>query len=394
MSCLKAFEIDLPGFLAQPREDEFATFRDHYPRCPECSAEVRAWTELDDQLRRSAGSEPIGGAPASRHPSASLLAGYGDDPSGVGASERRDLERHLTACPSCRDELRALERFSPERLVTGAGAAATPKPRRQRLRPWLVSLGRLAWHPAVAYAVLILILLPTWLPTFSDRVRPAPAVAPSPLPLPSPSLLQRGLLSRADRNRPLAVSEQEAFSARESASSLRQIPVPTVAATDALARRREPAPIQERASGKKEAKAFGEKAFADAESFGVRGLAAKSRALVGARVPATRKPSAESPAPTVRLQSDRIVDVSAPSIRGEIRLRIPLPGGWGGEREVRIRVSDPTGRRELRERRAPEPGATEVEIGVPAAWLTPGLYRVELAAPRSGSAAAFAFRVP
>lgn len=387
MSCLKAFEIDLPGFLAQPREDEFATFRDHYPRCPECSAEVRAWTELDDQLRRTPGSERFGGAPSSRHPSASLLAGYGDDPSGVGASQRRDLERHLTACPSCRDELRALGRFSPERLATGtgtwAGAAPTPTPRRRRLRPWLASLGRLAWHPAVAYAVLLLILLPTWLPTFSDRVLPAPAVAPSPLPLPSP----RGSPSRTERKRPLAVSEQEAFSARKSGSSFRQIPVPAAVAIDALARRREPALVQEHA--------FREKALADAEPLGARGLAAKSRAFVGARsLPAIGKPSAESPAPTVRLQSDRIVDVSAPSIRGVIRLRIPLPGGWGGEREVQIRVSDSTGRRELRERRAPESGATEVEIGVPATWLTPGLYRVELAAPRSGSSAAFAFRVP
>ena len=375
MSCLKAFEIDLPGFLVRPREDEFATFRDHYPRCPECSAEVRAWTELDDQLRRRAGSEPSGGAPASRHPSASLLAGYEDDPSALGASERRDLERHLTACLSCRDELRALGHFSPERFA--AGAAATPTPRGQRLGLWLASLGRLAWHPAVAYAALILILLPTWVPTLSDRVRPDAAVAPSPLPSPSPS--------RADRKRQFAVSEREAFSddiaeeadaARASGASLRPIPIPAARPADVLAGRLEPVPIRERGEQ-------GEKVLADAELLAVRGLASKAAAL-----------SAKSPAPTLSLKANRVVDVSAPSIRGEIRLRIPLPGGWGGEREVQIRVSDPTGRRELREDRAREPGATEVEIGVPAAWLTPGVYRVELAAPMSGSTAVFAFRVP
>ncbi len=137
------------------------------------------------------------------------------------------------------------------------------------------------------------------------------------------------------------------------------------------------------------------KALADAEPLGARGLASRSRALVGRpSAPALRKFSAESPALTLRLQADRIVDIPAPSIRGEIRLRIPLPGGWGGEREVQIRVSDPTGRRELREDRAREPGATEVEIGVPAAWLTPGVYRVELAAQMSGATAVFAFRVP
>ena len=98
MSCLKAFEIDLPGFLARPREDEFASFRDHYPRCSECSAEVRAWTELDERLRRpvglAGGFDTESAAPAvAQHPPAAILAGYEADPGALGASERRGLER-------------------------------------------------------------------------------------------------------------------------------------------------------------------------------------------------------------------------------------------------------------------------------------------------------------
>ena len=102
------FEIDLPGFLARPREDEFASFRDHYPRCSECSAEVRAWTELDDRLRRPVGfgvgfavgfDTESGAAAVAQHPSAAqhppagILAGYEADPGALGATERRGLER-------------------------------------------------------------------------------------------------------------------------------------------------------------------------------------------------------------------------------------------------------------------------------------------------------------
>ena len=396
MSCLNAFEIDLPGFLAGPREDEFATFRDHYPRCPECSAEVRAWTELDDQLRRRAGSDSSAGVPASQHPPASLLVGYGDDPSALGASERRELERHLTACLSCRDELRTLGRFSPEQLAVGAPATATS--RGPRLGPWLASLGRLAWHPAVAYALLILILVPTWLPTLSDRMQPGPTVAPSPLRSPSPRSSPRG----EDRTRSVAVLQRETVSddlaeevaaVRKSASSLRRISIPAVPPTPVVAQQSEPAPNQVKEGLEKQVKGGLEKlgetrnkrerAVAGAERLAARGLASPS--------PAT---AADSAVPMLRLKANRTVDITVPSIRGEIRLRIPVPGDWGGEREVQIRVIDSTDRRELREARAHEPGATEVEIAVPVAWLAPGMYRVELVASISGSAAAFAFRVP
>ena len=52
MSCRKAFDIDLAGFLEEPRTQQFDAFRAHYPRCAACASEVRAWTELHEQLGR------------------------------------------------------------------------------------------------------------------------------------------------------------------------------------------------------------------------------------------------------------------------------------------------------------------------------------------------------
>ncbi len=462
MSCLKAFEIDLPGFLARPREDEFASFRDHYPRCSECSAEVRAWTELDDRLRRPVGfgvgfavgfDTESGAAAVAQHPSAGILAGYEADPGALGATERRGLERHLTECPSCRDELRALGRFSPESLVPRPATA--PRRPGSRLGPWLASLGRLAWHPAVAYAVLILLMLPIWGPTLSDRVRPEVAVPVSPRS--SPSL--------EDRIETLVATKSEAFSSdvaeeadttRTRAASLRQISTPAAALPAAVAERRESAPSPKkvlrsapslspaseelerpRQTAKKREQAPGDavrssesrprefsspapplpiaaasrpEAALGFETAFRRRAAPEQREPAGKRVqPAfadakrqaagTLAPRVEAlaalpAAPLLRLNKNRIVEISVPSNRGEIRVWIPVPSRWSGDREVRIRVSDASHSRELRETRVHEAGETGLEFGVPAAWLAPGLYRVELESPTSGATAVFGFRVP
>ena len=53
MTCGKAFEVDLAAFLLEPRSGEWDAFRAHYPSCPECAAEVAAWTTLGTQLGSS-----------------------------------------------------------------------------------------------------------------------------------------------------------------------------------------------------------------------------------------------------------------------------------------------------------------------------------------------------
>jgi hypothetical protein len=93
--------------------------------------------------------------------------------------------------------------------------------------------------------------------------------------------------------------------------------------------------------------------------------------------------------PPVRLQADHPVELAAGAIRGGLRLQIPLPAelAEAGGGEVRLRVIDPSGRRELRERLVVDPGAMEVVMSLPAGWLTPGLYRVELAPPTAATGA-------
>ena len=141
MSCRRAFEVDLAGFLMDPRAEEFASFRDHYPRCSECSAEVGVWTQLEQQLS----------TPAEAHPDPVALERY-EQGAGLSRVERTRLERHLSACASCRDELQSLRGFRPHQLT----ATDSARPQRSGLGA-LVSLRRLAWSPGFAYAVLALV---------------------------------------------------------------------------------------------------------------------------------------------------------------------------------------------------------------------------------------------
>ena len=57
VTCRRAQEIDLLEFLNAPQRADFENFRQHYPRCPDCSAELRTWTELHETLN-DGGSAP------------------------------------------------------------------------------------------------------------------------------------------------------------------------------------------------------------------------------------------------------------------------------------------------------------------------------------------------
>jgi len=58
MNCRESLTLDLAEFLTRASAPEFAAFRAHYPRCADCSAEVRAWTELYTALSASAHPSP------------------------------------------------------------------------------------------------------------------------------------------------------------------------------------------------------------------------------------------------------------------------------------------------------------------------------------------------
>lgn len=127
--------MDLAGFLRDPRAAELADFVDHYPRCPDCSAEVRAWTEVHLGL-------------AGRHPDAAELLAYQD---GALSGHARDVVgRHLQTCPSCAEELRAVRRFD-----RAGGEARRPDPPPRSTTGWL---RRVLWRPAVGYGVALVAL--------------------------------------------------------------------------------------------------------------------------------------------------------------------------------------------------------------------------------------------
>ncbi len=141
MSCDRSRQIELADFLDDPRAASFRDFREHYPRCAECSAEVRAWTELQQALQ-------------SDHPDPAQLAQYAS----LEPQQRARIDLHTARCPSCREELSDLERFDPALLTSGAATAAAAGP--GWLGEFMQGLRRLLWQPAFAYAIAGLLLLP------------------------------------------------------------------------------------------------------------------------------------------------------------------------------------------------------------------------------------------
>ena len=84
MSCDRSRQIELADFLDDPRAASFRNFRGHYPRCAECSAEVRAWTELHQTLQPD-------------HPDPAQLAQY--EPRAAAARAHRPAHGALSELP-------------------------------------------------------------------------------------------------------------------------------------------------------------------------------------------------------------------------------------------------------------------------------------------------------
>ena len=369
MSCRRAFELDLAEFVADPRASEFVAFLEHYPACAECSAEVRAWTELEAQLR---------GEGASAHPDEATLLRFEQSPGSLGAAERSRVESHLATCHSCADELAALRAFDFAALAPGpAPAVEAPG---SPLAGLLGRLRGLVLHPAFAYAIALALLYPTarWvlLDLGSIREPPAPADAEG---VPGLGLLDSRskpapeapapLARRADRDRlakqSRAQSEPESkvkvmggITAAEAVEGLRAPAESDLAAADRLAPAAEPekreAPLELRESAG--AQLFEPAAPPDADRADV--------------------------SPTYRF-SLGTGDRSA-ALPGMLRfdaasgsLAVPLPAEVGPEDVVEIRIASGDGTREIRERFAVDAGAEHVAMKPPVEWLTPGIYRVE-----------------
>jgi hypothetical protein len=335
MSCQRAFDIDLAAFLADPRAEDFAAFREHYPRCRACAAEVRAWTDLGARL----------GADRA-HVEPRLLLAYDEAPTRLAPDERLRVSAHLALCASCRDELAALGGFDP--VVLGAPSSAAPSEPRPVLAAPLHWLRRLLWHPGFAYTLALLVTAPAltlWL-TSGDRVpRESPAIAGEER---ARAPLAEGAVRTEERPREAPLAPEPSLGL---AFERKDAPEPGVVAggTPSAAAARSPLGLR----------------FSDeGEPAELRSEALRALGYVEPGAPAAEsEPSAGGSAPTVSLE-----DLGG----GLFALRVPADPA---ARKVEIRVISPDGRRELVQRF--EGGTSEVELQIPAGWLEPGPQRVE-----------------
>jgi hypothetical protein len=328
MSCRRALEIDLADFLAEPVLAEFAEFRVHYPGCAECSAEVRAWTEVVALLRESA---PSGNG---AHPEPALLLRYEERDAALPAAQRTEIERHLASCATCREELLSLRSFPFEVL-----AVRPADPPRHETIAWLSRLRALVLHPAFAYALVALLLWPAGLTLMSGRVQEREP--PSDLAL----ALER---VPPEAGQPLA---RIAPPARQVAE-LQVVEPSIVAAAERQRRAALPVEIEEVRKLEPGAAAY-------AAAAGVEATAEERRPLEPEPF-AARTELAASPAP-------------APA------LRFVVPVGLRRSDAIEVRVRDRLGTRELRER-VRAPWQSPLTIRLPADWPPGTRYSVELRA--------------
>lgn len=326
MTCRRAFDVDLAAFLRAPRAPELADFVEHYPRCPDCAAEVRAWTEVHLAL-------------ADPHPApADLLAHHDGTLAGEG---RASVDRHLATCPSCAEELRALRRYDAVGRDDAVPGAAAPAPTSAR-RGTLGRVGRALWHPAVAYAVALLLLVPVALQRRWEQVAPVD---------PGQSVAQR------ERAAPARTAAPEAAKA-----------APEPAPAPALRRGAE-APQDAGAPPPRP----------DTQTLDLTHAAPRA---------AAERDAVARPAPAARAGARQ-----APSFDADARrLTIPVADAARGAPTLEVRLRDAPGARELRQRLAAPPPGAPVSVELPAGWVTPGRWEIELHA--AGEVTRFTLDVP
>jgi len=349
MSCLRAFDVDLADFVASSARPEWAEFRAHYARCAECSAEVRAWTELHLLLQ-----------PPAAHPAEELLLRFETERDRQPAAERRAVEEHLARCPSCKDELAALRRFDLASVEPRAAASLAAS--------FAALLRRLVLHPAFAYAIALLLLYPA----LEGR-------------LPSPARQAAREDRKGDADRPATKSVPAA------AEEVRRKPAEPAAPAN-VARSEER--LLARARKETEAPARRESGRAGAErdvasTTGADGLAQEKAERLYGKLDAAAEPAGwKILAPS---GAGAPVDVAARELGAGLVLTLPVPEA-ARSGTVEVRVLDACGGREMRERFA---GAAErVAMRLPAVWLTPGTYTAALRRlDAEPSAEVFSFRV-
>lgn len=376
MTCHRAQEVDLLDFLANPRSEELRSFRDHYPACPDCAAEVRVWTELEITLT----------GPES-HPEPEVLVSFGEDPGGLGAERRAEVERHLERCGPCRDELRAVARFDPARVLAA--------PTHSRTADVLARLRRIVWQPAFAYALVLVMLVPLLAQRWSDTVRPVESteyLAPSPPadrkvkapPLKSDADKEYSgeVWARSNAPKEMEVALDELEGRASAGDKLEEAAAPVAVERDLGEARPEPEPSRPEAAPKRARQA----AEQDAPESALEKKALPSGRLLFQKETKNQK--------LARLKAGSAPTYSTLEFRVEEGLVvIDVPNPFFKERgpalDVRV-VSG--GGRELRERVSVEPGTAIAVVRVPKLWLGGRQHVIEVREPSDPPSAERVFR--
>ncbi len=124
MSCQRTREIDLPDYLADPRDARWVAFRAHFVECDDCAVELARWARLEDILRE-------GPPMAIEHPEPEMLLSYAETPDTLSSEERERTAGHLESCPACRTDLAALAGFDFSAAARLSEEAASEYDRQQ-----------------------------------------------------------------------------------------------------------------------------------------------------------------------------------------------------------------------------------------------------------------------
>ena len=339
MNCRESLTLDLADFLARASAPEFAAFRAHYPRCVDCSAEVRAWTEVYTALSASA------------HPSPDSLLRYQD--ASMPESDRRGVARHLATCAPCRDELRALAAFDRDSARAARPAVAERKTW-FRMREWT----RLVLHPALAYGLVLALLFYPALRNLGPRPQYR-------APVDAEEGTAHDRLAAPSREQRTAPAEQKRDD--DSGLVLHDTLRPEAPAARAPERPRDAA--KQRASETPPASApeAGGRAKVDDSA-----RESDSNQLAG--LAKAKRGTAEETVALLRGRARTQLEVADQA--GEVTLRAAVRSELGAKGSLEVRVFDVNGDREIRERIAPVSG--HVDMRVPRAWLVPGMYRLEV----------------
>ncbi len=378
------------SFLADARSSEFAGFRQHYPTCAECSAEVRAWTELHLLL------DATGGA---GHPAEEQLLRFEDGSEALPANERRAIEAHLEICSSCADELRSLRGFDFAQL--GASSAETSSVWRRWLENGLARVRGLLWHPAFAYALVLILLYPIvsreWRETsVSPGVSGRYALEEGRLEgkQERPALLMSELSEKEDADAPAPPESRAARGRQQNAPVRKAAQVPSAPSAPPSA---PPSPERERMralapAGEATRPTLSADEATHAKS--ARKVAAAQRAL---KEPAPRALAKRSDAQVffaferdlarvapeaepleLTLEPNGRVELYASEQGGALRLRLPVPSGTPEGSLIEVRIAGPEGRRELRQRFRLQANQTQLMLSLAPGWITPGTHSIEL----------------